>query len=872
MSPPDEKPVTFAPNVIDCADQASDLAATAGLWGEVMAAHAPATSASIALVERLKRDDAGESITVRISYEIIRLFSEGLYQSPHKAIEELVTNSFDAGATSTYVLTPRTGDAAPDKQDSLWVIDNGSGMDRAGFQSLWRVAGSDKYFAAGGPKGRLPIGQFGIGKLAAYVLAWRLTHVSKVDATYLYTSMNFRDLIGRHQYEQQTEPFNISLHEITEPEARGLLSEVAERDPAAWATLFGDSASNNWTAAALSDYKDLFGKLKAGTLSWVLRSGLPIATDFRIFLNTEELKSPKGQAAVLAELPVGGPDDEQAAKLGLQITPTGLLIDGIASEITGSARLFEAPLTTGKSTQYGRSHGYFIRVRRRVINLEDELFGIPALNHAAWSRFVLDMDADGLRDHLLSSREGVRDSEPIYRLREYLHLKFNACRAIYEQTVRDQLIGLDIKSLLSEAPSSLVADPLVDAVRTEASEEGQQLYYIQAPRNLDEEELEDWLDEFESATRQQPFSALQVEPLGAYDRLAEYDANSRVLRINEDHPFISKLAAHSKNKTPITMFATAEVLTDAFLREYGVDSQTALEFFEIRDKALRLIAGDYGPDPAEVLRRLMIADQDKDALEKAVGDAFRVLGFDYERRGGNRGGPDGVLDARLGRADKELADYRIVYDAKTTIGSSVPADKVNFAALWAFRKDEEADFAFVIGRRFDGQDDERSVLSKRTVQQVGNGQPVSVILTEDLRRIVQLHYKHGVTLTQLRGLFESAHTVAQTREWVAGLHSALSSPDVQVPVKRLLERLEEAKRDTKSRPNINAARAVDGRLKDFEPERLAAALSAVQTIIGTRWIEVNRLSGDVRLHHTSDQILVEVQRRLKDELDLEVTP
>jgi len=196
MSPPDEKPVTFAPNVIDCADQASDLAATAGLWGEVMAAHAPATSASIALVERLKRDDAGESITVRISYEIIRLFSEGLYQSPHKAIEELVTNSFDAGATSTYVLTPRTGDAAPDKQDSLWVIDNGSGMDRAGFQSLWRVAGSDKYFAAGGPKGRLPIGQFGIGKLAAYVLAWRLTHVSKVDATYLYTSMNFRDLIG----------------------------------------------------------------------------------------------------------------------------------------------------------------------------------------------------------------------------------------------------------------------------------------------------------------------------------------------------------------------------------------------------------------------------------------------------------------------------------------------------------------------------------------------------------------------------------------------------------------------------------------------------------------------------------------------------
>ena len=42
-----------------------------------------------------------------------------------------------------------------------------------------------------------------------------------------------------------------------------------------------------------------------------------------------------------------------------------------------------------------------------------KLFGIEALNHAAWSRFALEVNADWLRDHLLSSREGVRDSEAI---------------------------------------------------------------------------------------------------------------------------------------------------------------------------------------------------------------------------------------------------------------------------------------------------------------------------------------------------------------------------------------------------------------------------------------------------------------------------
>ena len=41
-----------------------------------------------------------EKIDVRLSYRIVRLFSEGLYASPNKAIEELVANSFDAGARS----------------------------------------------------------------------------------------------------------------------------------------------------------------------------------------------------------------------------------------------------------------------------------------------------------------------------------------------------------------------------------------------------------------------------------------------------------------------------------------------------------------------------------------------------------------------------------------------------------------------------------------------------------------------------------------------------------------------------------------------------------------------------------------------------
>src|SRR5205823_883830 len=112
-----------------------------------------------ALVSRLDPEDQGEPIPVQISYEIIRLFSEGLYQSPHKAIEELASNSYDAGAERVIILTPRTGGDAPDKADSLWVIDDGTGMDAGGFRQLWRVAESNKKNNAN-DAGRAPIGQF----------------------------------------------------------------------------------------------------------------------------------------------------------------------------------------------------------------------------------------------------------------------------------------------------------------------------------------------------------------------------------------------------------------------------------------------------------------------------------------------------------------------------------------------------------------------------------------------------------------------------------------------------------------------------------------------------------------------------------------
>src|SRR5262249_33641445 len=161
--------------------------------------------------------------------------------------------------------------------------------------------------------------------------------------------------------------------------------------------------------------------------------------------------------------------------------------------------------------------------------------------------------------------------------------------------------------------------------------------------------------------------------------------------------------------------------------------------------------------------------------------------------------------------------------------------------LWDFMQTEIADFGFIIGKKFDGQDDPESTVNRRTAQG-RTDRPMTVMITDQLRRLVELHYRYGITISQIRGLFEQALTVCEVTEWLDQLEKELTEGQAPVPLKLLLLGLEAAKTDAKSRPNINAVRARNEPLMDYEPERLTRALKAVETIIGPRWIEVDEVS------------------------------
>jgi hypothetical protein len=273
-----------------------------------------------------------------------------------------------------------------------------------------------------------------------------------------------------------------------------------------------------------------------------------------------------------------------------------------------------------------------------------------------------------------------------------------------------------------------------------------------------------------------------------------------------------------------------------------------------------MLAGEHAPVAADALRYLAAANEEATAMERAVGTAFEVLGFKYEPRGGSVGGTDGVLKATLGKQRGEVADFKLVFDAKTSGSKRIQAGKVDCASLNRFKRDEKAAFAFAIGRSFDGEKDPTSKLNDHAKHE-----KITILLTGQLERLLRLHVRYGLTLKQIRDLFETSHQAIEVEQWVDRIETEISKPNARVPLKDLLEALEELKADELAEPHVAAARLKQPTLAAFPPEKLLSALHGVSAIIDPGWIEFDG-KGAVHLHQKPTEILEAVSRAMKSGL------
>ena len=283
---------------------------------------------------------AVDQVEVRIGPQFLNLFSEHLYSSPNKAFEELVSNSWDAGARGVYVSVPEN---LQDDEAAIWVLDDGCSMDVDGFRALWSVATSSKRDVEGADA-RRQIGKFGVGKLATYLLAHELTYVCKAaDGVVRAVTMDYRRIDDDPEKAAlHIDPVPLSVRVLGAMDVTALLKEIPNgvrageliaagipgpaRDPD-----FDDEFGGNepeppaqngtWTLAVMSSLKEPGRKLSIGWIKRLLRTALPLGNTISIYFNDRSLSSAKSTIDVVNEWVIG-----EGLKLGTLSLPDGEVI------------------------------------------------------------------------------------------------------------------------------------------------------------------------------------------------------------------------------------------------------------------------------------------------------------------------------------------------------------------------------------------------------------------------------------------------------------------------------------------------------------------------------------------------------------------
>jgi len=770
-------------------------------------------------------------IDVEITYRIIDLFSEGLYSSPHKAVEELVSNAFDAGATKVHVVLSTDLQAA---EATIVVLDDGEGMGLEEFKQHWLIGESNKrkkgYKA---PKGRAPIGKFGIGKLATYVLAEELTHISRHDGKYFATSMDFT-AVPMSKGVATRKKIQLPFRELSRAEAMSVLSPWLKGKGTGYSDLqlFGPKARPTWTVAILSSLKEMAQEIQRGRLEWLLEYAMPLRDDFKLYLDGTRIVSSKQTVKKVGTYKLGeketelqspAPDDATPYEDRKASTPTqkvGLQVPGLG-RVSGVIEVFEDPIDVGRSEELARSNGFFVYVRGRLVNADDPGFGIDRnkLRHGTFSRFRMDIHADGLDAELRSSRERLRTG-PLFKIaRSIAHAGFNFARLRLEEAEEQASTSSRVAQRVAAAPATLTRRPLA-AIAEAIFKEQYQSRYITVPVGLNEEAKTAFVERLAAEVAgEEVLKSTQLVDLSPDQGLAVFDSAAGILRINSFHPFVAYFFNEFQNPAvnlPLELFAMAEVLVEAQMVEEGISEEQIDEVLTRRDELLRSLASSTGKRPARLIAKaLEDATTDKANLELELVASFNSLGFDTVPKGGS-GKPDGIATASLSALGSQIRRYMVSLEAKSKekIGSKVSAKAVNVSGIARQRDDFSCDHALVVGPDFPTTKGDLASLAKEIANdRKGKAKTVTLMRIHDLARLIVLAPVKRVGLDRIRDLFQCS-LPEESKKWVDQIEKSKPAPS---HVKEILDAIEaEAKNDVGSPIEWAAIRVVLRKDRDLQ--------------------------------------------------------
>lgn len=709
--------------------------------------------------------ESREPLQVQISYELIRLLSEQLYSSPAKAIEELVVNAWDADAKNCEVYVPSALaeplEGVPD--DFIAVFDDGTGMDESGLQDLWHVGLSRKRkaeaeaAAAGGKRMRLQIGKFGIGKLATYAIAHRVTYVTRTpDGEILGLSVDFDDFEKTEEQRSSiTEPMNVPVialqpdRLLADERFRAIAASV-QRAPE---NLIGDNQAH-WTLVILEGLREEAAGLTERKLRWVFSTAMPLESDFTLRLNGNEVESADEAVDWRVDFQIGDLPDERLTRISELTGETWEKRDGelispsFPSGVHGRVRVARQSLyrPTTKRADLGRSHGFFIKVRGRLVNAEDPLFGVRPRSFQTWNRFVATVHADDLDAKITAAREGIEQSEEERKFIVLLNYLFGEARSRFEQLEREAAEDERRKkdSARNFVGASLFEHPVAD-VLVGAEREEEDWFYLEI--EPDEERITQLITSLyldDEARRQYIYT---YETQGEAAPLVRFEPEASRFVLNDDHPIVDEFIDETgRGKELVELVATGEALLEVYLHEAGVSASIVRNLLERRDSLLRSLARERVFAPVTLAKNLRAARNHDKELEAALVAAMRLLGFSAEHIS-NAGQPDGIAIYNDGRRD-----WVLTLEAKSTDDGKAPSlGALDFAGLVEHMDNREADGCLLIAPAYPGEVQTAESAAARR----GKKGEISCWTIDDLARVVEAAEHRHISAVDVRDVVQT---------------------------------------------------------------------------------------------------------------------
>lgn len=628
-----------------------------------------------------------DQVSLNVDYQIIEHFSQHLYDSPNKAVEELVANGFDAFATEVLVFTP-----GPYTTGRLLVWDDGESMNVKGLKELWEIAKSPKSgerVEERNGKERKIIGKFGIGKLASYAVGEIISHVCRHQGEFYLVSIDYATVRGR-------QPVQAPIMRLPEDRAVELVKSLfSELPPSADRMLQRDS----WTLAVVEKLK--VADLPSGRLTWVLGNGMPLRPDFAIRVNEKAVRSRLeknaevnwdfGARPVVDAIKSRWKDAEKDGSVsssvmfghrigldpGAPSTDVPFVQFPRLGHVWGHVRLFDETLLKFRTKEHGRSHGFFLIVRGRLVNPDDEKLFIldPSFQTFYRSQFILFVD--DLDEALLADRQRLRLDEQVQQeLKTLQEALSGIARTTVEERDKRRDDEQSTRSMLPTGSRIHYREPI-------------NALLLRAPV----EEVAD----FDPAA-----VIVERKDIGDDDPISIMAFKENAFHVNTRHPYYSvirKRAGESRAAREFLrtfdLFAISERLLEGHLLTIGISEDEIKEIIGWREGLFRRLAASYEDTPELIGQMHTTSYVGGRSFEKALCAVLEDMGFSV-KHDGRSGRKDAFVVATVGPES-----YSFTVEAK---GSSGDIDNAaaDVGAAANHRDRAGAEHALIIARKFSG--------------------------------------------------------------------------------------------------------------------------------------------------------------------------